>query len=159
MAGGLIRPSCIPLRTPMRSIPNPHLLLSFILSRLLQVLEAVRSWCHSLGSPSLLSPRVSIGFYILRLLHLLLLALALEVLPGTERQRSADQNNSIKTDTSRSAVGRRGGRTGLRVGLGLWIAGLFKRQLIHLNLYYACECKRVRFLGGTVPRDSRNPRI
>lgn len=66
-----------------------------------------------------------IGLCILRLLHLLLLALTLEVLPGTERQRSADQDDSVKTDTSRSTIGRRGGRTGLRIGLGLWVTLLF----------------------------------
>lgn len=54
--------------------------------------------------------------------HLLLLTLALEVLVGTERERTADEDNGIEADTSRGAVGCGGGRTGLCVTLGLGVA-------------------------------------
>jgi hypothetical protein len=37
--------------------------------------------------------------------HLLLLTLALEVLIGTERERTANEDNGVETDTSRGAVG------------------------------------------------------
>ena len=62
--------------------------------------------------------------------QLLLLRLTLEVLVGTECERTTDQDDSVQTDTSRGAVSRRGGGAGLCVALGLGVAILSPCQLI-----------------------------
>ena len=63
-----------------------------------------------------------VGVYTLNRTHSLLLTLALEVLVGAERERTTNEDDSVETDTSRGAVGCRGGRAGLRIALGLWVA-------------------------------------
>lgn len=59
------------------------------------------------------------------MVHLLLLALRLQVLVGAEGQRAADQDDGVQADACRGAVGGRGGGAGLCVALGLGVALLF----------------------------------
>jgi hypothetical protein len=67
--------------------------------------------------------------------HLLLLTLALEVLVGTEGERTANEDNGVEADTGRGTVGCGGGRAGLCVALGLGVALLQQCQLICPGLY------------------------
>lgn len=78
-------------------------------------------------------------FLCLKRTHLLLLTLALEVFVGTERKRTANEDNGVEADTSRGAVGCGGGRTGLCVALGLGVTLLLSCQLICPRLGVACE--------------------
>ena len=71
-----------------------------------------------------------VGLGTLNETHLLLLRLTLEVLVGTERQRATNEDDSVKANTGRGAIGCRGGGAGLCVALGLWVALLCSCQLI-----------------------------
>jgi hypothetical protein len=71
-----------------------------------------------------------VGLRTLNEAHLLLLRLTLEVLVGTKRQRATDEDDSVKANTGRGAIGCRGGGAGLCVALGLWVALLCSCQLI-----------------------------
>jgi hypothetical protein len=46
---------------------------------------------------------------------------------GGESKRTTEEDNGVEADTGRSAVGRGGGRAGLRVALGLWVTLLLVR--------------------------------
>ena len=63
----------------------------------------------------------SVGLWSLDERHLLLLRLTLKVLVGTESERTTDQDDSVETNTGRSAVGCGSGGASLCVALGLWV--------------------------------------
>jgi hypothetical protein len=76
-----------------------------------------------------------------KVVHLLLLALCLQVLVGAEGQGAADQDDGVQADACRGAVGGRGGGAGLCVALGLGVALLVGGVLAcFLSLSSGMDC-------------------